>query len=184
MQRRWESSVDVGGPDEWSEIYLRPFTATRETRLQSFQFRLTHRIITCNRLLFHYKIKQEDTCTYCDGIDTLEHFFYQCPISRRFWQLTLKWIGDASGQYLSNLTMKEILLGVPNNYHQAKRTNALLLIARYFIHRQRLFHNGDLGITHWLNELRKRLLTERYICQKEGKPARFDKWILILEYLN
>lgn len=176
-QRQWETTVDVEGDDEWSEVYLRPFKTTRETRLQSFQFRLTHRLITCNRLLLRYKIKQEDTCAFCDGTDTLEHFFYQCPISRRFWQRTFAWMRVASGQDLSGLAMKEILLGVPNTFHQAKRTNSLLLISGYFIHRQRLFHNGDLCITHWENELRKRLLAEKFICAAEGKPAKFDKWV-------
>lgn len=176
--------MDVRGQDEWAEIYLRPFKTTRETRLQSFQFRLTHRLITCNHLLFRYRIKQEDDCAFCDGTDTLEHFFYQCPISRRFWRLVFAWIEAASGQDLSDLTMKEILLGVPNTFRQAKRTNALLLISRYFIHRQRLFHDGDLGVLHWANELCKRLLTEKAICAAEGKPAKFAKWIPILDYLG
>lgn len=184
MQQTWEASVDVGGTEEWAEIYLRPFKSVRETRLQSFQFRLAHRLITCNRLLFRYKIKQADTCAFCEGVDTLEHFFYQCPVSRRFWRTAFKWIRAASGQDLSRLTMKEILLGVPSTYRQAKRTNSLLLISRYFIHRQRLFHAGDLCITHWVNELRKRLLTEKAICTAEGKPGKFDSWTPLLDYLG
>lgn len=183
-QRQWETSVDIGGTMEWSEIYLRPFTSVRETRLQSFQFRLEHRLITCNRLLFRYKIKQDDTCAYCEGTDTLEHFFYGCPISRKFWRLVIKWYKEASGQDLSNLSLKQILLGVDGTSRQAKRTNFLLLVSRYFIHRQRLFHNGDLCLTHWTRELRTRLLTERHICVAEGKPGKFDKWTAILEHLG
>lgn len=183
-QRQWEAVMDVGDTGEWSEIYKRPFSAVRETRLQSFQFRLEHRLITCNHLLLRYKIKQDDKCTFCDGTDTLEHFFYQCPLSRRFWKLALRWLKDASGQDLSQLTMKEILLGVPRSYCQARRTNFLLLISRYFIHRQRLFHNGDLCLIHWINELRKRLLTEQYICSAEGKPQKFNVWAPILEYMG
>lgn len=176
--------MDIRGEDEWTEIYLRPFKTTRETRLQSFQFRLTHRLITCNRLLHRYKIKQEDTCAHCDGTDTLEHFFFQCPISRRFWQLVFQWIKSASGQDLSGLTLKEILLGVPSTYRQATRTNTLLLISKYFIHRQRLFHDGDLCLTHWVNELRKRLQTEKFICTAEGKAGKFEKWGPLLDYLG
>lgn len=184
VQQQWATSTDVRDAEEWSEIYLRPFSAARETRLQSFQFRVEHRLITCNRLLFRYKIKQEDNCSYCDGRDTLEHFFYQCPISRRFWNLALDWFKEATGQSLSCLTLKEILLGVPRTFPQAKRANFLLLISRYFIHRQRLFHNGDLCVTHWTRELRKRLLTEKHICNAEGRPHKFAMWTSVMEYLG
>lgn len=184
MQRSWDSSVNVVDAEEWEEIYLRPFAVVRETRLQSFQYRLVHRLITCNHLLLRYKIRQDEACAYCNGIDTLEHFFFQCPTSRNFWKLAVQWMRNASGQDLSDLTMKEFLLGVPKTYQHAKRTNFLLLTARYFIHRQRLFHNGDLCITHWTQEIRKRLLTEQHICRAEGKPHKFDMWKQVLAYLG
>lgn len=184
VQRRWDSSVDIDDGTEWAEIYLRPFLTVRETRLQSFQYRLSHRLITCNRLLSRYKIKQEDTCSFCDGADTLEHFFYQCPISRKFWDSVFGWMKDATGQDLRGLTLKEIMLGVPKTFRYAKRTNSLLLISRYFIHRQRLFHKGDLCLIHWARELRKRLLTEKHICEAEGEPHKFDVWTTVLEYLG
>lgn len=183
-QRQWDMSMDVGGEDEWQEIYLRPFMAVRDTRLQAFEFRLSHRLITCNHLLFRYKIKMDDRCSFCDATDTMEHFFYQCPVSRRFWKLALEWIKNASGLDLSSLSLKEILLGVSKSFRHARRVNFLLLVSWYFIHRQRIFHKGDLNIIHWARELRKRLLTEQAICRAEGKPAKFAPWTSIMEYLG
>lgn len=50
---------------------------------------------------------------------------------------------------LTRLSLKEILLGVPDAFPKAHQVNLLLLLARYFIHRQRLFHGCELNIVHW-----------------------------------
>lgn len=181
-QNTWNATIDVDGQSEWREIYLRPFSTTRETKLQSFRYRLNHRLITCNRLLLRYRIKESDLCSICDQQDTLEHFFFQCPSTRRFWALVFQWIKSASNLELDKLSIKEILLGVPADFPQAKKINFFLLTSRFFIHRQRLFHAGSLSLIHWINELRTRLLTERQICLAEGKPHKFNLWQSTLEY--
>lgn len=172
------------GQDEWREIYLRPFSSTRETKLQSFQYRLNHRLITCNRLLFKYRIKDSDLCSLCDQRDTLEHFFFQCPVTRKFWTMVFQWVKAAINIDLGDLSIKEILVGVPKNHPQSRRINLILLVSRFFIHRQRLFHGGNMCLIHWINDLRLRLLTERQICFAEGRPRRFGLWIPILDYMG
>lgn len=181
-QRAWDATINVAGPEEWKEIYTRPFAAARETKIQSFQYRLNHRLITCNRLLFRYKIKDTEACTLCDQPDTMEHFFFQCPTTRKFWDLVFRWIKAASDLELGNISLKEILVGVPKEYPQSKKTNFLLLTSRYFIHRQRLFHGGNLCIIQWIRELRNRLLTERQVCFAEGRSHRFNMWHSTLAY--
>ena len=43
--------------EEWADIFTRTFKVVRETKIQSFQFKLVHRIINCNKKLFDMKIK-------------------------------------------------------------------------------------------------------------------------------
>ena len=43
--------------EEWADIFSRTFKVVRETKLQSFQFKLVHRMIDCNKKLFDMKIK-------------------------------------------------------------------------------------------------------------------------------
>lgn len=174
--------LDSMSAEEWREIYLRPFSTTRETRMQAFQYRLLHRVITCNTLLLRYKIKDHDCCARCSQSDTLEHFFHSCPVNRAFWKLLFAWTLVATGLDLRHLHLKEILLGVPNNHRGAKTINYILLTTRYFIHRQRLFHGGDLCLLHWIKELRGKLLTERNICRAEGKLNKFQHLQTALDY--
>ena len=66
--------------EQWADIFTRTFKVVRETKLQSFQFKLIHRIITCNKKKLHdMKIKVSPQCSYCDDIDDISHFLF--PLS-------------------------------------------------------------------------------------------------------
>ena len=43
--------------EEWADIFTRTFKVVRETKFQSFQFVLIHRILNCNKKLYDMKIK-------------------------------------------------------------------------------------------------------------------------------
>ena len=74
--------------EEWADICTRTYKVVRETKLlQSFQFKLIHRIITCNKKLYDMKIKASPQCSYCDEIDYTSHFFFHCPHVRHLWYL-------------------------------------------------------------------------------------------------
>lgn len=180
-QRKWEASVDIRDQVEWAEIYTRAFRVCRETKMQAFQYRILHRTITCNHYLKRIRIKDEGTCSFCNSEDTLEHFLWACPISRAFWKEVFGWYTSASGLSLRALSLKEVLVGVPSQFPKAYWVNYILMHTKYFIHRQKLFYTGTMSIQHWTAELRKRLLTEKYVCRAEGKTGKFTKWQPLLE---
>ena len=49
----------------WPRIFEMPFKITHETKLQSFQYRVIHRIIPCNKWLHMVNIKANDMDRYC-----------------------------------------------------------------------------------------------------------------------
>ena len=73
--------------EEWTDVFLRPYICLRETKLQSFQYKIIHRIINCNKKLFDMRIKNSPLCTYCDQTDDIGHFFFLC-ISQQYWMLS------------------------------------------------------------------------------------------------
>ena len=60
-------------------------------KLQSFLYRLLHRIITCNHWLFIAKIKDTPSCKYCKLDYTIEHFFWHCTDVANFWRRLTTW---------------------------------------------------------------------------------------------
>ena len=57
-----------------------------DTNLQSFQFKINHRIIFTNHLLMKCKLSETALCTFCNGaIGKIEHLFWECQYAKNIW---------------------------------------------------------------------------------------------------
>ncbi len=65
----------------WKRVFNLPFSTTRDTKIQSYQFRIFHKIIHCNKRLCSIKIKSNSICNFCDEADDMLHFFINCKKS-------------------------------------------------------------------------------------------------------
>ncbi len=62
----------------WERIFEQPFKCCRDKKIQSFQFRIIHRIIPCNQWLKNLTIKKCEQCNYCGETDDIPHLFLYC----------------------------------------------------------------------------------------------------------
>lgn len=187
-QSKWNALYPVNemeNKDYWKEVYSSPYLATRESRLQSFQFRIIHRTIPCNKYLCNIRIKQEDFCSFCDvpTTDTLQHFFFSCHKTSTFWNSVCHWL-STQANFQVNIDEREFLFGVHRSIPQSRMTNFLTLLAKHFIFRQKLFHKANLDLTHFLRELKQKLGIEKFICMQENKPRKFSPWKQIYNALG
>ena len=49
--------------EEWTDVFLKPYICLRETKLQSFQYKIINKIINCSKMLFDMKIKNSPVCS-------------------------------------------------------------------------------------------------------------------------
>ncbi len=68
----------------WKRIFNLPFSTTRDTNIQSFQFRIIHKIIPCNKWLHTIKINNNAVCNFCDEDDDMLFFFINCKKLKNF----------------------------------------------------------------------------------------------------
>lgn len=181
-QHRWIeelSSPGVGAQIDWEATNALPFKITRETKLQSFHFRIAHRIITCNKYLRDIRILENATCGVYGETDSILHFFISCPPVAAFWASLNGWCENFLGLGFDFLNLGEKILGMTNENGNPKTftvVNWLLLTAKFYIHRQRLFHKGDMSLIAYLAEIRRKLCVEQRACRWEGKPSKFRTW--------
>lgn len=131
-----KNSISNAAYKRWHEeeqTCLRAFASIRETKILSFQYKLINRIIPCRTYLKQIRIFDTDECPFCQGLDSLQHFFHDCTPTQRFWEGLQRWTNQVEDLRLDTLTNKEILLGIP------------FPLAKYYIHRQKLFFRGDLS---------------------------------------
>lgn len=170
---RWlndDPRLSLTGPEDWSEACLTAFRALRDTRVQSFQYKLLNRITPCGAYLKQIRIRETDECPICGGTDTLIHLFLA------LWLQVQRWAHGVEDLHLERLTPKELLMGVPRSRPKSKIINNIVLLVKYYIHRQKLFYDGDLSLIQWLGELKMRLNTKKWICGRLGKPINFLPW--------
>jgi hypothetical protein len=72
--------------EEWENVDSSTFYLLNDTQLQSFQFKINHRIIFTNHLLMKCKLSETALCTFCnDAIEKIEHLFWECQYAKNIW---------------------------------------------------------------------------------------------------
>ncbi len=118
----------------WIRIFKLPFKTVRDTKLQTFQYRILHHIIPCNEWLFNIKIKNSNICSLCNETDTLPHFFVKCRKVNNVWKYWFNWWKiltnqDVMKQY--NDLEKCILMGFPETSDDILILNYCILFTIY-----------------------------------------------------
>ena len=63
-QNKWEKELNVH-VETWNIVYRWPFIVTKDTKLQNFQYKLVHRILSCNAFLYKCGLIETEFCTFC-----------------------------------------------------------------------------------------------------------------------
>lgn len=186
-QARWsrgEEDIKIQTQQEWANITAIPYWSVRETKLQSFQYKVINRIIPCKTYLKRLRIAESDLCPFCQERDSVAHFLRTCARVEQFWSQVCTWFSKADNLYLDRLTTQEFLFGIPKECHRSAVINAILLYVRHYIHRQKLFYEGRLELIPWLGEFRVKLRVEKWISVRSGKSQTFEKWKTIYQHLG
>ena len=119
--------------EDWNQIFSRTFQITKETYLQSFQYKILNRILNCNERLQKWKIKSSNKCDDCGEVDSIEHHLYFCATSKTFWKKLKTWLIDNLG-FGIELTVCEIIFGIPAyNNPDLKLINFVILIGKWYL---------------------------------------------------
>ena len=97
------------------------YKMTKENRILIFNFRLLHRNIITNRNLHLWDNKKpineqkSEKCTFCDnGVETIEHLFYDCTHISKIWDDLFEWIHPNTGLRIV-FTRYEVILNAAND---------------------------------------------------------------------
>lgn len=175
----WDRDLNLGESEvglDWNSIFTIPYKTTRETKLKSFAYKLIYRLTPCNKYLHTIGIKTSSKCSLCPEVDNTPHFFYRCARIRPFWDALHAWCSRYLDCSLSHLSEIEIILGLTNREPQQKMINWLLLCAKFYIQKAKLFHGAEISLMEFLAELRLKLSVERRACFWEQKPGKFRCW--------
>lgn len=167
---KWEEGL-VTEISDWSKYFIVVKRSCRDTYLKNFQFKILHRIIPTNSLLYKIKIKDTQLCTFCHvDEETIEHLFYDCPVTNQFW---LSFIQKVKLYYSHiNFTKDKILLGFKS---ENLFINMIFIIAKNYIYRCKLKETTP-NLTGLKCRIRNYQSWDFYIAKKNNRIPSFEKF--------
>ncbi len=118
----------------WSNIFIQPFSITRETKLQTFQYKLIHLLITFQKGLFDMKLVDDAMCLYNQETDHITYVFLFCHNEKQFWNTFFTWwnnLGDIQIPTQYECLEENILFGFQTEGNIFKVLSICILIAKY-----------------------------------------------------
>ena len=138
------------GDNDWPHIYHSAFKLTTDTKVQTFQFKITHRILACKSNL-----------VLCE--ETLE-----------FWNQIRRWWKSVSG---TNFTVGiyDLIFGLPNDGKDKiiNQFNFLLLLSRYYIYRNKQAETAKLHVYELLIEGKTTLERIQFTALEQNREKKF-----------
>ncbi len=93
----------------WETLFRRPYTCTKDTSIQTFQYKIIHSTLPYNEWLHNIKINENNICPYGNNKDTITLFLIDCTSTNQFWKSWVRW-----WQYMTGFNIRE-----ENNIHKA-----------------------------------------------------------------
>ncbi len=84
VNRTWVKKYGLIATEENTWLIARK--CTKEVRLQLLHWKILHHIYPTRILLKKMKITNDEYCTECNVIETIEHFYFHCKIVRKLWE--------------------------------------------------------------------------------------------------
>ena len=166
---KWESIYpDTFFSLDWMNIFNRAFIVCEETYLQSFQYKIIHRIFPCNYWLNIIKIKDNAICENCLTEDTLSHYFVKCLQVQPFWHQLCNWWSKLynASFYFNEMT---VLFGVRITTEESLLFNYILIIAKWFIYAtKRVNCNTNVDFFKFLPFLKNKVVLKLLAREKTG----------------
>ena len=165
-----------------TEYYKIPFQATIYSKLRSFQFKINHNILYCNKKLYQISKSDTDKCTFCnEHIEDPIHLFTKCTKIKPIWKLVLENLLDPYG--IKSLSDTEIILGVTKPEKVNNIVNHIIIETKYYIYVCKLEKTTP-DFARLKNRIKITEYIERQIAYKKNKVDRHDyKWHHLLNYL-
>ena len=182
-QNKWIEFYPFLESATWENLYLLASKIVTDTYLITMQFKILHRVCSCNYKLFLWNIKTSPKCDACQKVDNLEHYFYYCSDVEHFWMQVENWLSNIIASKVK-LTVLEVLLGFLNfdsNFYYS--INYVIIIAKFYLNKAK--KNGkQILFLYFLYTLRDKLILEEKVYVKQDRSKVFsDRFGKLIESL-
>ena len=122
--------------DEWVKIYALPFTLLSDNKIIDLQYRILHRTLGTNKLLYQIRKRNTPSCDMCMMFpETIEHLMFECNVVKNFWFTLFNCYNQMKKVNIS-ISCKDIVLYFTNTDYKDEETcvNILILYGKSYLY--------------------------------------------------
>ena len=166
----------------WEQFYLLPRKATLDSKTREFQYKLLHRIIYTNKILYKMGLVPSPMCSFCGNTEeSLEHLFIYCDTSKHFWSSLTEWLNEF-GFDVRYLSTFDIAFGLTSK--DSLLLNHVIILGKYIIYQSRSL-NIKPTLTLLKAKIRSTYQIESLIAKNnEDSKIHKKKWQKLLPFVD
>jgi hypothetical protein len=174
--------IENKNEEAWSNIFM-VNKSVRDTRLQTFQYKILYNLIPCNLYLHRISRSDTDKCETCNVLDDLNHYLFQCKQVEPFWNSFKIWWKNMTEEDIT-LDKNKVKLGFIENLKNNESLNACILIAKWHIYKNKL-NSTPIFFYRYLCDLKYHLVIEKNIAIRQNSLQKHTKkWQTIEDYVT
>ena len=105
--------------------------------MREFQYKVLNNIVLTNERLFKWGLSDSPLCTFCRVVESFEHIFFYCNVTKAFWEAFCSWLGECQFNF-QTFSIMDIFFGVFNAEEDLIILNHLILTAKFYIYKCKL----------------------------------------------
>ena len=170
---KWNQSLDCN-VIPWRPLYKSCFYSILDNHYAWFQYRILHRILGVQDLLFKVKISDTNKCRLCgEQKETIIHLFTECRKSVVLWENLLSWI-HSNVTIRIELNKADKILGYVQPDSNFWSLNLILTVTRYYIFTCAKA-TRQLNIYHLQSVIKQKYLEQETLSKLSNKNDFFEK---------
>ena len=163
---------------DWKSVCKAIYATCIDTYSRQLQFKIVHNFLTVNNLLYKWKLKETNLCSYCNvEPETLIHIFCHCHVTKTFYCRINDYLRQCN-VVLPELTEQFVLYGVTDitDGHNRKLVQHINILYKEIVFKCR-DNNSDLTLIHFKARMSNLEKIERRIAKSRNKlHVHLDKW--------
>ena len=152
--------------------------ATKDIKLQNFNYKFLMRIIPTNKFLLKCNIGHTALCEFCSmEIETLNHLFWECIHVQHFWTNLSVFLQEYN-IIIIQFNLRNVMLGITEgtNITEIQIKNFIILLGKYFIFKTK-YQKQYPTLIRFKSHLCQRIQIEKQIYFMKDRLAQFNnKW--------
>lgn len=139
LENKWNKWSRILSQDFWPNEFLaivrRVWTASKNSKLRAFQYKLINHAVITNVHLKMWNLSASDLCSFCGLVsEDYLHLFCTCTKVAELRKYIIELCNNMSPD--NNFSHKDFLLNTVNN-NQQSIVNTITLVTKYYIYRNR-----------------------------------------------